>query len=237
MKEEILDIKEIEKMTDYDFVNLIIEELNKKGFKVTQVDYTGRPTVSARKAYEEIQVSYEMCMCHGGRIWISTNHTDVHYEISHNSYDTALGIVSPETELFWEIKNELGNKIEQLSHTVYKLCVINRYGKVNGIDQEDITYFADMESITQYLFFMGDYSDNVKEIKDYNTILEEITMQCANSRFKYTIKPLDKKSEYSWEQNRKYFENEYTRLNIRYAKDVDMGLSLSDNEYLVLDLK
>ena len=38
-------------------------------------------------------------------------------------------------------------------------------------------------------------------------------------------------------QNRKYFENEYTRLNIRYAKDTDMGLSLSDDEYLVLDLK
>ena len=34
-----------------------------------------------------------------------------------------------------------------------------------------------------------------------------------------------------------YFDDEYTRLNIRYLKDTDMGLSLSDNEYLVLDLK
>ncbi len=38
-------------------------------------------------------------------------------------------------------------------------------------------------------------------------------------------------------KNRKYFDNEYPRLNIRYMLDKDMGLSLKDNEYLVLDLK
>lgn len=38
-------------------------------------------------------------------------------------------------------------------------------------------------------------------------------------------------------QNRKYFENEYPRLNVRYMKDSDMGLSLSDDQYLVIDLK
>ena len=38
-------------------------------------------------------------------------------------------------------------------------------------------------------------------------------------------------------QNRKYFENEYPRLNVRYMKDKDLNLSLNDNEYLVLDLK
>lgn len=37
-------------------------------------------------------------------------------------------------------------------------------------------------------------------------------------------------------KNRKYFENKYTRLNIRYSKDEAMGLNLADNEYLVLDL-
>lgn len=38
-------------------------------------------------------------------------------------------------------------------------------------------------------------------------------------------------------RNRKYFDNEYPRLNIRYMKDIDAGLSLADNEYLVIDLK
>ena len=38
-------------------------------------------------------------------------------------------------------------------------------------------------------------------------------------------------------KNRKYFENEYTRLNIKYMKDVDAGVSLADNEYLVLNLE
>ena len=38
-------------------------------------------------------------------------------------------------------------------------------------------------------------------------------------------------------QNRKYFENEYPRLNIRYMKDCDIGLSLADDQYLVIDLK
>ena len=38
-------------------------------------------------------------------------------------------------------------------------------------------------------------------------------------------------------KNRKYFENEYPRLNIRYMKDSDMGLALKDNEYLVKYLK
>ncbi|MBR5516911.1 MAG: radical SAM protein, partial [Firmicutes bacterium] len=38
-------------------------------------------------------------------------------------------------------------------------------------------------------------------------------------------------------KNRKYFENEYMRLNIRYMKDKDAGVSLADNQYLVIDLK
>ena len=38
-------------------------------------------------------------------------------------------------------------------------------------------------------------------------------------------------------KNRKYFANEYTRLNIRYLKDEDAGIFLKDNEYRVIDLK
>lgn len=38
-------------------------------------------------------------------------------------------------------------------------------------------------------------------------------------------------------KNRQYFGNQYPRLNIRYMKDTDAGLTLADNEYLVIDLK
>lgn len=38
-------------------------------------------------------------------------------------------------------------------------------------------------------------------------------------------------------KNRQYFDNQYPRLNIRYMKDIDAGLTLADNEYLVIDLK
>jgi len=38
-------------------------------------------------------------------------------------------------------------------------------------------------------------------------------------------------------QNRKYFDEEYPRLNIKYMKDSDLGLALGDNKYLVKDLK
>jgi len=37
--------------------------------------------------------------------------------------------------------------------------------------------------------------------------------------------------------NRKYFENKYARLNIRWKVDTDIGLSLGDNKYLVIDEK
>jgi len=36
--------------------------------------------------------------------------------------------------------------------------------------------------------------------------------------------------------NRTYFAEKYPRLNIRWAKDTDEGLTLADNEYKVLDL-
>ncbi len=36
--------------------------------------------------------------------------------------------------------------------------------------------------------------------------------------------------------NRKYFENEYPRLNVRYFVDSKLGLNLKDDEYLAMDI-
>jgi serine protease inhibitor len=97
------------------------------------------------------------------------------------------------------------------------------------LKSEDISKDA-VAFIMNALYFKAKWADDIKPMFDERyTICPTATFvsntKCYNNMFGHKG------------QNRKYFENEYTRLNIRYAKDTDMGLSLSDDEYLVLDLK
>lgn len=204
--------------------NKIVELLINDGWQIDSVSYTGRCPVVARKNFAEIQITSEECMCHGGRIWIYDNHTNQNYEISHETYDTLKGIIDSDTELRWEIENELKDYLNKFSKFVYKLVKINEFGKTNGIDKEETTYFASMESITCRIL-ENHMDENIKHITDYNMITEPVTMQCPNPGIKYVVMPISKEARYSWEQNRSWFKM------IRYNRKDKNGEWEVEREY------
>lgn len=198
---------------------MIIEVLMKEGWTIESVDYTGRCLIKAKKNFAEIGITTEECMCHGGRIWVSDMHTNQYYEISHETYDENLGITDSDSELRWEIQNELKDYLKRYSTFVYKLVVINKYGQKNGVDVEDTTYFANIESVTRRLF---DGAEPKEKITDFNMITDTIEAYHPNPDVKEVIIPITKEERYSWEKNRSWFKVQYTkRKDSRSPWEVD----------------
>lgn len=198
---------------------MIMEVLIKEGWTIETVDYTGRCLIKARKNFAEIGITTEECSCHGGRIWVTDMHTDRSYEISHEEYDESVGITDADSELRWEIQNELKKYLDRYSKFVYKLVIINKYGQKNGVDVEETTYFASMESVTNRLF---DGSKPTEKITDYNMITETIEGYHPNPNVKEVIIPISKEERYSWERNRTWFKVQYvTRKDSKSEWKVD----------------
>ena len=187
---------------------MIMEVLIKEGWTIEKVEYTGRCLITARKNFAEIGITTEECLCHGGRIWISDPHTNQYYEISHETHDESLGITDSDSELRWEIQNELQDYLNRYSKFVYKLVVINKYGRKNGADVEETSYFASMESVTRRLF---DGSEPKEKITDYNMITERVEGYHQNPDIKEVIIPISKEERYSWECGRTWFKIQYTK--------------------------
>ncbi len=183
----------------------IMKKLTENGWTVLSCSFAGRCEVVAKKRWEEISITTEECTCHGGRMWINGNHSTNHFEISHPEYDESLGIVDSSTELDWIIENEMMEYVNKLSTFVYKLIKINEYGKKNGADNEDTSYFADMKSLC-YRITEG------AEIEDL-FLIDEIKYQCPNPDIYYVTKRVFKEEKYSWEKGRVWFEQ------TRYEKD------------------
>lgn len=193
----------------------IIKKLKEDGWRVGQVDFSGRNTIEASKRFANISITTEMCSCHGGRMWIDEEHTNQHYELSHGKYNPELGYDTPETELDFIIENEMMDYVNRFSTLIYKLVKINEYGTSSGVEKQDCSYFATMEHVTKRIL------DSKNEIKDYNLIEEEKTT-VPNKNMYYMIKRIKNPSTYSWEQNRIWFESTcYKRKDERSEFKVD----------------
>ena len=177
----------------------IMKKLTENGWKVISCSFTGRCKVVAQKRWEEISITTEECLCHGGRMWIDSNHSTNHFEISHPEYDESLGIVDSSTELDWIIENEMMEYVNKLSTFVYKLVKINEYGKKNGADNESITYYADMKSLC-HAITDGEKIDDL-------FLIDEIKHQYPNEDIYCVTKRIFKAEQYSWEKGRIWFEH------------------------------
>jgi hydroxymethylpyrimidine pyrophosphatase-like HAD family hydrolase len=187
----------------------IINKLKEDGWRVEKVNFSGRNTIEASKRFAKISITTEMCSCHGGRMWINEEHTNQHYEISHGEYNEELGYNTPETELDFIIENEMMEYVNKFSTLIYKLVEINKYGSSSGVEKQDCNYFATMEHVTKRIL------DGKSDIKDYN-LIEEEKVQFPNKNMHLIVKRIKNPSEYSWEQNRVWFEaSHYQRKNER----------------------
>lgn len=186
--------------------NKIINKLIENGWKIISCEFTGRCEITASKRWIRISITTEECSCHGGRMWINSEHANAYYEISHPTYDESLGIVDSSTELDWIIENEMMESIDKLSTFVYKLVKINEYGNRNGADEKRTTYFADMKSLC-WNICEGNVVDDL-------FLIDEVKYQCPNTNIYYITKRIHKEERYSWDRNRIWFEQtKYERKN------------------------
>lgn len=154
-----------------------------------------------KKGYMTIQISFEECMCHGGRITIcEKDHNGSYFRIEHETYDSEKGITDSETELLWEIENELIDVIKQFDHYTYKSCIINEYGQKNGRDDEVIRYHKNLDDAFYRLSKMNaDPLTFTEAIHDYPSPVCHLK-----------VKRISKDSSYSWDKNKIWFALEYT---------------------------
>lgn len=115
-----------------------------------------------------VEITWEMCSCHGGRMWLSQNNTNIHIELSSNEYDEENGVVDPETELAFYIDNKMVDVINDFKKYVYVVDVIGQYKK----DKTNTSYFKSVEDASYFVFSEHGH--------DINSEYGEVTHQYPN---------------------------------------------------------
>lgn len=128
-------------MRDMDFYVKIHNKLEQEGIEVEKFD--GR-RIYAMFGEIPVEVSYELCSCHGGRLSISSSHCSFNYRIEHDSYEET-GSNSPESELEYEIENEMVPIIKKLKTYVY--CM--ELWREDKPDSHSYTYYNSVEALSR----------------------------------------------------------------------------------------
>ena len=122
-----------------------------------------------------VSISWEMCSCHGGRMWLSQNNTNINIELSSTEYDEKNGIVDPETELAFYIDNKMVGAIKSFEKYVYVVDVIGEYKK----DEVRTSYFKSVEDASYFVFHENGH--------DLNSEYGEVTHQYPNPNMQERI--------------------------------------------------
>ncbi len=188
-----------------EIITLITNKLQGWGWKVKSVDFeTGE--VKASKNYLNIIINHEMCSCHGGRLYITSDHTRVHLELTHETYNSELGYNDPESELVYTIENELEEALQSLSTYIYKLTVIGKYGDK---DKHDIRYHKNQTNLC------ADILGSSHDIKDIHMI-DSVKITFPNENVYEVVTLIDKKDAPYGTKSAIWFKNErFGRANER----------------------
>ena len=94
-----------------------------------------------------VSITWEMCSCHGGRMWLSQANTNISVELSSPEYDEKNGVVDPYTELAFYIDNNMIDTVKSFERYVYVVDIIGEYkdGEVKTYyfkSVEDASYFV-----------------------------------------------------------------------------------------------
>lgn len=127
----------------------IIEEVDSSGYEILGTD--GR-NVKVKAGCLPVEISWEMCLCHGGRIWLNQENTNIHIELSSDEYDTEKGIDSPETELAWRIEHELSDSVRHFGEFVHVVDTVGNYGNQ---ERKERHYFDNIENAARFIFEEG----------------------------------------------------------------------------------
>lgn len=143
----------------------IVIKSEEAGFDVLE---TTRNKVVVKAGCLPVEIAWEMCSCHGGRMWLSQEHTNIHVELSSDEYDEENGIVDPETELAFYIDNKMIDTVNSFKRYVYVVDVIGQYEK----DKINTSYFKSVEDASYFVFHEVGH--------DLNSEYGEVTHQYPN---------------------------------------------------------
>lgn len=124
-----------------------------------------------------VSISWEMCSCHGGRMWLSQANTNIYVELSSPEYDTKNGIVDPETELAFYIDNKMVDTVKSFEKYVYVVDVIGEYKK----DELKTSYFKSAEDASYFVFHEKGHDLN----SEYGEVLHQYPNPDMQERVTY----------------------------------------------------
>ena len=124
-----------------------------------------------------VSISWEMCSCHGGRMWLSQFNTNINIELSSTEYDEKNGIVDPETELAFYIDNKMIDTINSFEKYVYVVDVIGEYKK----DEVRTSYFKSVEDASCFVFHENGHDLN----SEYGEVIHQYPNPNMQERITY----------------------------------------------------
>lgn len=157
-------------MRNMDFYVKICNKLEEEGIDVISFDGCH---INARYGEIDIVISFEMCLCHGGRLSISSPHCNFYYRIEHEEYDETKGIVDEKSELLYEIENEMIPVIKGIRNYVYA----KESWTEGKEDNRKYQYYNSIEMLT--------YSILEEKGLDIFAIDKEFTHYCPNPEMAY----------------------------------------------------
>lgn len=126
-----------------------------------------------------IEITWEMCSCHGGRMWLSQFNTNINIELSSLEYDEKNGIVDPETELAFYIDNKMIDTIKSFEKYVYVVDIIGEYKE----GEVKTRYFKSVEDASYFVFHEHGH--------DLNSEYGEVTHQYPNPAMQERVTYVD----------------------------------------------
>lgn len=123
----------------------IVSKVEQEGFDILEATSN---KVIVKATCLPVEITWEMCCCHGGRMWLSQTNTNIYIELSSDEYDEENGIVDPQTELSYYIDNKMIETINGFEKYVYVVEVIGEYKE----DEKKIHYFNSVENASRFVF-------------------------------------------------------------------------------------
>lgn len=143
----------------------IVIKSEEAGFNVLEATYD---KVVVKAGCLPVEITWETCSCHGGRMWLSQKNTNIYIELSSDEYDEENGIVDPDIELAFYIDNKMVDTVHSFEKYVYVVDVIGQYEK----DVTKTSYFKSVEDASRFVFHEDGH--------DLNSEYGEVTHQYPN---------------------------------------------------------
>ena len=155
-------------------MSAIVIKSEKAGFDVKEATSS---KVVVRAGCLPVEITWEMCSCHGGRMWFSQKNTNIYIELSAPKYDEENGIVDPETELAFYIDNKMIDTVKSFEKYVYVVDVIGEYKK----GETKTHYFKSIEDASEFVFHEDGHDLN----SEYGEVLHQYLNPDMQERITY----------------------------------------------------